>query len=668
MLPKREVRDRCSWFSAKKGQVTLFIIAGILVLLALVLVIVLQQKTSRFLPGEIIPTPKGKIERFISTCISDIGQEGLLRMGLQGGYVQLPDEIQNDGNLQLRIAPSLGIPYWAVGESTFIPSLEDLQQRLNQHMEENLQRCVFGLQAFQETYTLTEKSPVTAHTEITDTQVLFQVHWEIEAAEKSGEAITRLEEHQAASPIRLKLAYETAQKMVEREMKDFKMEDLTQDLLALDHPSLPLSGFEVSCREKSWPIFQVKKTLQDMLRVNIREVQLAGLAPVEFPEELSYYQHHYVWDVGEIPPDFDVQLSYENKYPFTFDVRPRSGSALRSTTLGGKNPVLSLFCLQNWKFVYDVSYPVVVKIRDLQKESNPYFFQMAFTVHVKRNLPDRSGKLPSLPPTRVPFTSNDEEFCRDLRIPLNLLTSSLVDNGEGVYFRDPLEQVALSFTCLRYTCPLGESAYNYALAGNVAGTRRNVPYCVGGILRGEKTGYTEATQRVVTHPEDQVELELRPLKKIPLENIHLVTHEFTSPQVIGPGRAEKEATIILKLKHLQEGKEIYSEERVISPELLAQWSHPARPVSGVAGAGIQDTLDFLAEADFTYQLEITLLKGENILGGYQAAWKVPWQELEPAQNLTFHLLSKEKGAEEERLALAYDLAASSPFVPPPEWT
>lgn len=679
MMYQKRRRCRTSRYFNRKGQVTLFIIIGILLLLALILVIVLQQQTSRFIPGEIIPTQKGKVERFIDTCISDLGQEAVLRLGIQGGYVQLPDEIRNDGNLQLRLSPALGIPYWAVGEATFIPSLEDIEQRINRHVEENLQRCVFALQAFQETYRLVEKSPVIAHTEITDEQVLFKVTWQVEvqdAAGDAGETIARLEEHQAASSVKLKAAREIASTIIEREMKDLKLEDITQDLLALEHPALPLAGFSVSCEEKSWPIFQVKRTMQDLLRVNIRELQLAGPAVVEYPEELSYYQHHYVWDVGEVSPaekDLEVRFVYENTYPFTFDVRPRRGSTLHSTTLGGGNPLVSLLCLQNWKFVYDLSYPVVVKIRDPE---NDYTFQIAIMVHVKRNMPDRGGKLPTLPPTRLPVTTSDEEFCRNLRIPMTLATYTLVDNGQGTYFREPLDNVDLSFTCFRYTCPLGETTYNYGVSGDVAGIRRNLPYCVGGLLRGTKEEYVEATQRLVTLPEGRAELDLRPLKSIPLKNLAFVTHEFTSPQLIGPAQPlNKDAIIILKLKYSDTGDTnsdtnndiisstiTYGDEQVISPaKIMADENHPL-----IQGVGLEQELHFLAEADFTPQLEITLLDKETIIGGYQASWKIPWQDLQAAESITFHLLEKADGSEEERFAVVSGLPALSPFIPAPE--
>jgi len=69
-------------FASKKGQVTIFIILGILLLLALTLIIFLRKELITFRPEEIIPTEKGKIEHFIASCIEKIGDEALQRVGL----------------------------------------------------------------------------------------------------------------------------------------------------------------------------------------------------------------------------------------------------------------------------------------------------------------------------------------------------------------------------------------------------------------------------------------------------------------------------------------------------------------------------------------------------------------------------------------------------------
>src|SRR3989344_7382460 len=91
-------------FHSKQGQVTIFIILGILLVLALVLVIALKQEVVTFKPGEIIPTQKGKVEQFITACIEQAGGEALAIIGSQGGYISVPADILGDANKHLKVS------------------------------------------------------------------------------------------------------------------------------------------------------------------------------------------------------------------------------------------------------------------------------------------------------------------------------------------------------------------------------------------------------------------------------------------------------------------------------------------------------------------------------------------------------------------------------------
>ena len=81
-------RDRKVLFSqtsnsssySKKGQITVFIILGILLLLALILVLTLKSEIFAFKTEEIIPTEKGKVENFIITCMDQIGDDALFKI------------------------------------------------------------------------------------------------------------------------------------------------------------------------------------------------------------------------------------------------------------------------------------------------------------------------------------------------------------------------------------------------------------------------------------------------------------------------------------------------------------------------------------------------------------------------------------------------------------
>ena len=649
----RSISKSHSHSHSKKGQVTIFIIIGILLVLALTLVILVQMEIFKFGTDELAPPEEGKVGSFISTCIKDIGEDAIQQIGLQGGYVTVPDSLTNDAFLHLRISPFQVIPYWAVGSITNIPTLEDLKLRIDQHIVQNLKSCVFNSQAFQETYDLIEKSDITSDTELANDKVIFNVQWNVELREKSGSLVGEVLQHQAESPIKLKKTHLLATRIIEKELQNLKLEDITQDLIALEHPNVPISGVELSCSQKTWDVVKVKESLQGLLSHNIQQLKIKGTNFEAFPDELPYYTSHYIWDVGEDVDgkEIDVAFDYESTYPFTFGVTPLSGSKLKSSQLGGSG-ILSYLCVQNWKFTYDVEFPVRVRVRD---ETTGYNYNFAFTVHLIKNEPNRGTILAR--PTNTFETVTDETFCNTKEIPMTVRTYEFISNEEGVNFRNNLGDVALSYTCIKYKCDLGNSDYNFGGQG-FSGLTTNFPYCVGGILRGTRDGYKEGWERVVTSTGKEIELNMIPLYQFPTAKITILKHELLDDGTFGPGiplSTKESALVTLTYRK--------SSDPVNQPFHETQF---VRSFDIDPKVVEENKFELLAKADFPYNVDITLIDEQKIMGGYEGTWNVPWAELQSAQEMVFHVFTKTTGDEEEMAGLIIAKEMTSKNVPKPE--
>lgn len=639
----------------KKGQITIFIIIGIVLLLSLILVLTLRKEIVTFTTDEIIPPERGKVEQFVTSCIDRVGEEALFRLGLQGGYVYMPDHIENDGWKHLRISPMNVVPFWAYGEVTNVPSLEDLQKEIDVYMEENLRACLFDLEPFQSTYDVVEKSRIESSTEIVDTKVIFNVDWALEVRDKAGELVTELVNHRSENPAKLKRLHQTAERVILREMAEFKFEDLTQDLISMEHPDVPLMGIEIACGKKEWDLPKVRTSLKDMLRINLRELRIKGTDFVEFPNELSYYQNHYVWDIGEdfSNPDVSALFSFENNYPFYMDVSPRSGNTLKSGQFGDKGDLLSKFCMQAWKFTYDVTYPVLVNLRD---ETTGYNFKFALTVHLKGNIPDRKEGF-SVSKQSFLTTTEDKEYCRNANVPMTVYTYELVENPDtGVFNREVLPSVDLSYTCLRFSCEVGKTEYDFAGMGDVAAYRTNFPYCVGGILRGEKDNYKENWKRVVSEADQEVELDLIPIFEFPTNKIRVMKQEQLDDIRVGRSvEIRSDEMALIKITYTRPNEtEIFHQSQTVYSGVLDE--------EVLAGQDLQ----FLGKADFNYHLEVSVLEDSNYIGGYRGNWTVSWNELQSAEEIVFHVISKKDGSEDERFELMLDLTEKSRMVPQAE--
>ncbi len=391
-----------------------------------------------------------------------------------------------------------------------------------------------------------------------------------------------------------------------------------------------------------------------MLRINIRELKVKGTDYISFPEELTYYQNHYIWNLGEEfqYPEVSTLFNFDQSYPYTFGVTPLSGNKMKSSQLGGSD-LLSFLCIQTWKFTYDLVYPVTVKVKD---EITGYNFNLAFTVHLIRNLPSR-GEVEARPSYFLDSDSSDE-YCDVKEIPMTVLTYELVENDFGVYNREPLEDVQTSFTCLKYKCEMGETEYDYAGLGNVAGYIMNFPYCVGGILRGEKEGYKEDWKRVVTSTGDEVELDLMPLFGLTANKIKILKHAFNDADNIGSGKEiSGDEVALVKITYHKEddlpGNPFYEDNIVKSNNIDPQVYE-------------EEKMDFLGKADFTYELEINVLDEDTFIGGYKGNWVVPWSELVNAEEIVFHVASRERVGEEKMFDLMLNLEDYSKSIEIPE--
>ena len=650
-------------FKNKKAQVTIFIILGIIFMFVLVLVILVKKEVVTFKPEEIIPTEKGKVENFITTCMNQVGSQALFMVGLQGGYINVPQRISEDNSVHLRISPQNVVPYWAYGETTDIPSLEQIKFDIDRYMEEHVRDCLFNMDAFQENYDLVEKSSLTSNTEIVESKVIFNLKWDVEIRDKSGEVITEIINHVTESPVKLKNAYDTATKIIQKEMETLKLEDVTQDLIALEHPDVPVEGIELSCTKKTWDVQKVKNTLLDLLRVNIRKLKIMGTDFEQFPDQYPYYQNHYVWDLGDAVknPQIAVTFKFDPTYPYSFAVTPLKGNKMQSSQLGGSD-MLSFLCIQTWKFTYDMVYPVLVTVRD---DTTGYDFEMAFTVHLIRNQPSRKEAVAR--PSVTLEKATDEDYCKVMNVPMTVKTYELVENKQGIYNRQDLGNVNLSFTCLRYKCEMGQTEFDFGGQG-FSGVTRNFPYCVGGILRGTKEGYKEDWERVVTAPGKSTDLELAPLFKFPMEKVKVVKHPAGSDvnkMIDTQGQdLDNDEVALIKMIYRKDGDLPDTPFHKVDVVKSAQYSPQIEDAA--KNSGEDDYIPFLAKADFTYELEVDVLKDEKITGSYKMNWTVPWEQLKNANQIVFHVLSPSGSSEEEMFNLIGNIDEKSVFVPKPE--
>src|SRR3989344_8827151 len=96
----------------KRGQITLFMIIAVVLVIALLLVLAFRYRTTlaQYVPESLFPTQTGTIEQFIEDCTDIVAREGLSILTAQGGYIYLPDEVLYQPRAS--IDQGLKVPLW----------------------------------------------------------------------------------------------------------------------------------------------------------------------------------------------------------------------------------------------------------------------------------------------------------------------------------------------------------------------------------------------------------------------------------------------------------------------------------------------------------------------------------------------------------------------------
>jgi hypothetical protein len=133
-MNKRDKRD-------KRGQLTLFVFMGIVIVISIFLYYFLNDsKSSLIISPEINP-----VYESVNFCLSDVTKSSIYEISFNGGYFNLPNE-SND----------LSLPYYFKDKKNLMPSKEVVESEISNYVREMGMICIkkelFNLQKYDVTY------------------------------------------------------------------------------------------------------------------------------------------------------------------------------------------------------------------------------------------------------------------------------------------------------------------------------------------------------------------------------------------------------------------------------------------------------------------------------------------------------------------------------------
>ena len=279
-------------------------------------------------------------------------------------------------------------------------------------------------------------------------------------------------------------------------------------------PQVPDLNFLQSDHLVDWNSKEVQKTF----------AHLQGTDKEIIVQAIQYIQENVEYDLTSIAAEGSQKVSWvlQNNKGVCDEITATliAAARLQSSTVKGLD-LIPMLCTQQWKFTYDVEFPLMVQVVD----DTGYRFNFASTVNLYRNEPDKSQQ--DLRPQNVVKSDYEKEYCEEslMRYDVFYSTESVVENNlTGVFYTEPLEGVNITYTCLKYSCDVGSTVYDYGQRGDIAGTEFNTPACTNAVIRGKKEGYIEDFTFQEINDEETVRLELKPLKNIESSSIEVYTH------------------------------------------------------------------------------------------------------------------------------------------------
>ena len=322
----------------KRGQATIFIVIGVIILIAAFTIFYIQKTAVKNIEKEAEKQPEfagqTELKNYVDICLQKSVLQGLEIMRLQSGYIDIPPDssiLEAEGNK---------LPYWLTADTIVIPSLDFMEKELEKHVTKELRSCSNDFKDFRNQGFKVNYSNIKTNVDM-GKAVVVNVDFPI-TLEKEG---TSFEEKNFiyTVPIDMQLIQKTASDLAALEDFHTYLEDHTKNLISLysgvDENRLPpfsQSTTNFNCNFVSWSKEDVKNKLKNILQFNIPNLKVEGTSFTQ-PQSSQQFKGVYdsfVYDLfNENYPNLIIDFIYKNDWEFLdYEIIPNRGSLFPSAS------------------------------------------------------------------------------------------------------------------------------------------------------------------------------------------------------------------------------------------------------------------------------------------------------------------------------------------------
>lgn len=394
---------------SKKSQTTTFIIVGLVLLIVGITFFSLRSYVLNLNP--IVPDEVKPINTFIELCIKDVSTKGLVKLGEQGGIIDL----NRSGIYSLRDNPTHSnavyfsslVPYWWFLKSPntckdnclfkqnypFLTEKQgqfSIEKELDVYVEENLKFCLNDFNVFnKEGVKVTPRDKVSVNTEVRDKDVLVTVNYPLTIRKNNKDF--NLDRYTQKIDLNIKKIYELSTQILASEQKFKFLEHSSLQMLSaksgIDKTKLPpMSASSIGTKTVFWGVNNVKDDLTSMLESTVPLLRVEGSKNYKriFSDDPVTQR---IFDNMILPitgfSSLNVNFNYFSSWPIYLNVNDANG-IIKPESAFTALPFPIGFVRYNT--VYDYSYPVLVVIEDeTALEGKGYRFMFALESNVRLN-------------------------------------------------------------------------------------------------------------------------------------------------------------------------------------------------------------------------------------------------------------------------------------------
>ena len=521
----------------KKGQVTVFIILGLVILILAVSISYLKNESFRekiqggLFKSSVVPEQAQGITNFVSNCIQDIATDGIEIIGLQGGYIDIPVSIKNDPTQNLDIA-GIRVPYWLYGESNIgnIPSNDAIENQLKSYIEKGFrEEC--NLNTYTEQgYTISRRD-IEVDVDLNDKGVSIRLNSDLNAEIK--ETKYNLRKYISVDiPSKLKIMRDMGKDIVEREGLNAPLEFNTINLIAIysryaSEEIPPMAGMEFKCGSKKWIIPQVKEVLRNIIAENSVKLRIDRTDSEYFDDE---FYNTMRLDLRNNYEDIAPQFEYSTNWPFYLDINPSKGMVVEGKDMKLANiPILPILCIKNYDFKYDIKYPLLVNLL-----SGDEIFRFVIGVDIKDNYGRRRAFNIDTEVSQIKSL-----ICEEGQRLSGEVFIEAYDAKEDI----PLSDVDVMFNCVEHYCEMGKTLIDNT---GLATYSSRFPLCNEGELILSKDDYLPYREKISTYaPElelsNTVSANLEPYRN---QSARIKVYDAANNELVGRDLVDGEVAVV----------------------------------------------------------------------------------------------------------------------------